>query len=103
VDDSVLTQDGYDMTIKINHIAHVAMVMRPLDSFDTNGRIVLFSSIDHFRKPNATTKLIPNLPDGSDDILHPSPSADKLSHVFQRYGTSKFLITTWMYPLNQYL
>ncbi|KAK8062514.1 cytochrome P450 [Apiospora hydei] len=96
--DSELTVDGYDKTIQVSFIAHAALVLRLLDSFAEAGRIVLFSSIGHYRKPNAMTSLLPVIPDGTDSILHPGPGPDKKAQGFQRYATSKLLLTTWMYP-----
>ncbi|CAG8978083.1 hypothetical protein HYALB_00000755 [Hymenoscyphus albidus] len=86
VADSEKTADGYDMTLQVNHISHVALVLRLLGSFVDEGRIVLLSSIGHYRMLN-----------------HPSPDSDKQGRGFQRYPNSKLLITIWMYPLDYYL
>jgi NAD(P)-dependent dehydrogenase (short-subunit alcohol dehydrogenase family) len=101
--DSELTADGYDKTIQVNYIAHVALVLRLLDSFDDEGRIVLLSSVGHYRKPNAVTSHIPEIPDDIDQLNRPPPDQDKEGRGFQRYANSKLLLTTWMYPLNRYL
>ncbi|KAI1073354.1 hypothetical protein F5B20DRAFT_567334 [Whalleya microplaca] len=103
VGDSELTVDGYDKTLQISHIAHAALVLRLIGSFTNEGRIVLFSSIGHYRKPNAMTSYLPDIPDDIDQLHHPPSSKDKLGRGFQRYGTSKLVITTWMYTLNRYL
>ncbi|ETS75028.1 hypothetical protein PFICI_13512 [Pestalotiopsis fici W106-1] len=101
--DSELTADGYDKTIQVNHIAHVALVLRLLGSFADEGRIVLLSSIAHYRQPNAMTSHLPEIPDDIDQLNHPPPDKDRQGRGFQRYANSKLLITTWMYPLNRYL
>ncbi|KAI1661765.1 putative short-chain dehydrogenase [Daldinia decipiens] len=103
VGDSELTTDGYDKTLQINHIAHVALVLRLIGSFASDGSIVLFSSIAHYRKPNAMTSYLPDIPDDIDQFNHPPASGDKKDRGFQRYANSKLVITTWMYPLNRYL
>ncbi|KAK7931158.1 short-chain dehydrogenase [Apiospora marii] len=104
VGDPELTVDGYDKTIQVSHIAHVALVMRLIGSFaDDGGRVVLFSSVGHYRKPNAMTHLLPELPDETDKIVHPTSGDNKQAYGFQRYATGKFMITTWMYSLNHHL
>lgn len=51
VGDPELTVDNYDKTTQIVHIAHVALVLRLIGSFSPDGgRVVLVSSIGHFRK-----------------------------------------------------
>ncbi|KAI0009267.1 putative short-chain dehydrogenase [Xylariaceae sp. FL0662B] len=103
VSDSELTADGYDKSLHVNHIAHVALVLRLIGSFASEGRIVLFSTIGHYRKPNAMTSYLPEIPDDIDQLNHPPSSKDKQGRGFQRYANSKLVVTTWMYPLNRYL
>lgn len=103
VGDSELTVDGYDKTLQVNHISHVALVLRLIGSFAKDGRIVLLSSIGHYRKPNAMTSHLPEIPDDMERLNHPPSDKDKQGRGFQRYGSSKLVITTWMYPLNRYL
>ena len=104
VSDPELTVDGYEKAIQVSHIAHVALIMRLTGSFsDDGGRIVLFSSISHYRRPNFMTHLLPVVPDGTDGIVHPAPGDQKQAYGMQRYATGKFLITTWMYALNRHL
>ncbi len=104
IGDSELTVDGFDKSMQISHIAHVALVLRLIDRFSPNGgRIVLFSSIGHYRKPNAMTSLLPDIPEDLDQLNHPSPDKDKRGRGIQRYANGKLMITTWMYPLNRYL
>jgi NAD(P)-dependent dehydrogenase (short-subunit alcohol dehydrogenase family) len=101
--DSELTVDGYDKTIQVNHIAHVALVLHLIGSFADEGRIVILSSIGHYRKPNAMTSHLPEIPEDMNQLHHPPPDKDKQGRGFQRYSNSKLLATIWMYPLNRYL
>ncbi|KAH8647545.1 putative short-chain dehydrogenase [Tricladium varicosporioides] len=101
--DSELTIDGYDKTLQINHISHVALVLRLIGSFADEGRIVLLSSVGHYRKPNLMTSHLPEIPDNIGLLNHPPPDNDKKGRGFQRYANSKLVITTWMYPLDRYL
>ncbi|KAK8099000.1 NAD(P)-binding protein [Apiospora kogelbergensis] len=91
VSDPELTVDGYEKAIQVSHIAHVALIMRLTGSFSNDGgRIVLFSSISHYRRPNFMTHLLPVVPDGTDDIVHPAPGDQKQAYGMQRYATGKF-------------
>ncbi|KAK6220769.1 hypothetical protein LQW54_001961 [Pestalotiopsis sp. IQ-011] len=103
VGDSELTVDGYDKTLQVNHISHTALVLRLIGSFADKGRIVLLSSVSHYRKPNLMTSHLSEIPEDMDQLNHPPPDSDKAGRGFQRYGSSKLVFTTWMYPLNRYL
>ncbi|KAI1735298.1 putative short-chain dehydrogenase [Xylaria scruposa] len=104
VHDSELTVDHYDKTIQIGHISHVALVLRLIGSFAPGGgRIVLLSSVGHFRKKTHMSPYLPDLPVDLDELLQSAPDKDKQGRGFQRYGNAKLLATTWMYPLNDYL
>ncbi|TVY15817.1 WW domain-containing oxidoreductase [Lachnellula arida] len=103
VADSELTEDGYDKTLQVSHIAHVALLLRLIGNFADSGRIVLLSSIGHYRKPNAMTSHLPEIPGNIDQLNHPLPDKDKQGRGFQRYANSKLVATTWMYALDHYL
>ncbi|TVY85677.1 WW domain-containing oxidoreductase [Lachnellula willkommii] len=103
VADSELTEDGYDKTLQVSHIAHVALLLRLIGNFADSGRIVLLSSIGHYRRPNAMTSHLPEIPDNIDQLNHPLPDKDKQGRGFQRYANSKLVATTWMYALDHYL
>ncbi|KAI0468870.1 putative short-chain dehydrogenase [Xylaria cf. heliscus] len=104
VHDSELTMDNYDKTIQIGHISHVALVLRLIGNYAPDGgRIVLISSVAHFRKKTHMSPFLPDLPTDLDELLRPAPDKDKQGRGFQRYGNAKLLATTWMYPLNSYL
>ncbi|RYP81148.1 hypothetical protein DL770_005973 [Monosporascus sp. CRB-9-2] len=86
VTDPELTVDGYDKTIQIGHIAHVALVLRLIDRFATDGgRIVLVSSIGHYRVKTHMSPFLPEIPDDIDQLLHPAPDKDKQGRGFQRF------------------
>lgn len=54
VADPEITSDGYDKTIQVCHVAHVALVLRLLGSFGPNrGRVVLFTSDAHWPGQNS--------------------------------------------------
>ncbi|KAI8965381.1 NAD(P)-binding protein [Daldinia sp. FL1419] len=102
--DSELTGDGYDKTFQINHISHVALVLRLLDCFASDGgRIVLFSSEAHSPGRAILEKIPPTIPDDLDLLIKPAVHADKAAAGFHRYGNSKLVITAWTHALNRYL
>ncbi|OTB01859.1 hypothetical protein M426DRAFT_323092 [Hypoxylon sp. CI-4A] len=104
VGDSELTADGYDKTFQINHIAHVALVLRLLEKFDPDGgRVVLFSSEAHEPGRAALEKIPPSVPEDLNLLVKPVPYADKAAAGFYRYGTSKLVLTAWTHALNRYL
>ncbi|KAI1413415.1 putative short-chain dehydrogenase [Hypoxylon sp. FL1857] len=104
VADPELTVDGFDKTLQVGHIAHVALILRLLDRFSPDGgRIELISSVGHYRKKTPMSPYLPEIPDDLDLLIHPRPDSDKLGRGAQRYGTLKLVITTWLYPLNEYL
>jgi NAD(P)-dependent dehydrogenase (short-subunit alcohol dehydrogenase family) len=104
VGDPEYTVDGYEKTIQVCHIAHVAIILRLIDRFATgNGRIVLVSSVGHFRRKTHMSPYIPDLPSDLNQLLHPAPDHHKQGRGFQIYSISKLVITTWMYALDKYL
>ncbi|KAL8637735.1 MAG: hypothetical protein Q9226_009086, partial [Calogaya cf. arnoldii] len=64
------TTDGYEKTVQVSHLAHVALVLRLLGSFDSvkGGRIVLFSSDAHWPGKNGLAKYPPAIPDDLDSL-----------------------------------
>ncbi|KAI1371093.1 NAD(P)-binding protein [Hypoxylon crocopeplum] len=104
VGDSELTEDGYDKTFQINHISHVALVLRLLDRFRLNGgRVVMFSSEAHSPGRALLEKIPPEIPENLDLLVKPGPQPDKAAAGFHRYGNSKLAITAWTHALNRYL
>ncbi|KAL8897020.1 MAG: hypothetical protein Q9192_002783 [Flavoplaca navasiana] len=100
------TEDGYEKTFQISHVAHVALVLRLLNSFDSSGgRIVLFSSDAHWHGKNGLEKYPPAIPDDLDSLVKPAAdqSVDHFGLGFLRYANSKLAIVMWMYALNRAL
>ncbi|TVY17686.1 Retinol dehydrogenase 14 [Lachnellula arida] len=114
-----LTGDGYEKTLQastleplslstlgVNHIAHVALVLRLVGSFGPDGgRVVLFSSDAHWPGKNGLEKYPPTIPEDLELLIKPKADATKEKEglAFQRYANSKLAITSWMYALNQRL
>lgn len=104
VGDSELTDEGFDKTFQINHISHVALVLRLLDKFvPDGGRVMLFSSEAHIPGKAALEKIPPAIPNDLDLLVHPVSHNDKQAAGFHRYGNSKLAITSWTYAFNRYL
>ncbi|KAI2607913.1 NAD(P)-binding protein [Hypoxylon sp. NC1633] len=102
--DPEFTADGIEKSIHVNHIAHVALVLRLLGSFGPEGgRIVLFTSDGHFPGKNGLEKYPPAIPDDLDSLLKASPDSDKQGRGFFRYANSKLAILMWGYALNRHL
>ncbi|KAI2617139.1 NAD(P)-binding protein [Hypoxylon sp. NC1633] len=104
VGDPELTADGFDKTMQVNHISHAALVLRLLGSFGGDGgRVVLISSDSHWTGKNPMEKYPPTIPGDLSLLVKPTVDEDKFGRGYQRYATSKLVLTTWMYALNRYL
>ncbi len=103
VGDTALTKDGLERTLQVNHVAHVALVLRLLGSFAPNGRVVFLSSDAIEPGKLALEKYPPSLPDDLNDLARTEPAADKLGHGFLRYARSKLAAVGFMYALNRRL
>ena len=106
VQEAQITNDGFEKTFQVSHLAHVSLVLRLLGSFaPTGGRVVLFSSDAHWPGKNGLEKIPPSVPEDMDLLVKPavSGSADNFALGFQRYANSKLAIVTWMYALNDHL
>ncbi|KAJ5081134.1 NAD(P)-binding protein [Penicillium angulare] len=107
------TEDGFEKTFQVNHIAHAILVQELLESFGASqddeqvhcGRIVLFGSDTIFPGQSPLEKYPPLLPDDLQELAKPTPETDgdHAGHGFQRYSLSKLAIVTWMYALNDHL
>lgn len=101
-----LTVDGFDKTIQIGHIAHVALVLRLVGQFESHtGRVVLLSSSTHFAAPSPLETYPKEIPQDLTDLINPpNPTFnDEQGRGFQRYGNTKLVITTWMHAFNHHL
>ena len=100
------TVDGYEKSFQVTHLAHAALVLRLLGSFDSNGgRIVLFSSDAHWSGKNSLEKYPPAIPDNIEVLVKPTADepSDNFGRGFQRYAVSKLAVVMWMYVLNRHL
>ncbi|RYO54777.1 hypothetical protein AA0116_g9217 [Alternaria tenuissima] len=101
-----MTNDGYEKTSQVNHIAHSVLVLRLLGSFSENGgRIVLFTSDTHWPGKSPLEKIKPMIPANLDELAKPPPDEpeDHMAHGQNRYALSKLAILMWMYALNRHL
>ncbi|CAG8960347.1 hypothetical protein HYFRA_00012421 [Hymenoscyphus fraxineus] len=105
VGDVELTDDGFEKTLQVNHIAHVAIILNLVNNFGpAGGKIILFSSDAHYPGKNALEKYPPSLPDNLELLAKPEKSAKTKEGLgFQRYANSKLAITSWCYALNRHL
>ncbi|PLB55667.1 NAD(P)-binding protein [Aspergillus steynii IBT 23096] len=106
VTEAQLTEDGYEKTFQVNHLAHAVLALRLLSHFGPDGgRIVLFSSDTHFPGQSPLEKYPPVIPDDLDLLAKPPnyENADPMGRGFQNYSVSKLAITMWMYAINRYL
>lgn len=104
--DLEVTGDGYEKSFQVTHLAHVALVLRCLGSFASDGgRVVLLGSDAHWPGKNGLEKYPPAIPDDLELLVKPPPdkSGDNVGHGFQRYAVSKLAVVMWMYVLNRYL
>jgi len=104
--DAEVTGDGFEKSFQVNHLAHVALVLRLVGSFGSEGgRVVLLSSDAHWPGKNGLEKYPPNIPDDLELLVKPSQEnpADNFGRGFQRYAISKLVVVMWMYALNRYL
>lgn len=98
--------DGYENSLAVNHIGHLALVLRLLDQFGPDGgRITFLSSDSHYPGKNGLEKYPPNLPNDLELLVRPQPDAkgEEVGRGFQRYGRSKLAVVMGMYQLNKRL
>ena len=101
-----ITQDGYERSFQVIHVAHAVLVLRLLGSFGSEGgRVVLFSTDAHWPGKNGLEKYPPAIPDDLELLRKPDTDkpSDNMGRGFQRYAVSKLVVVTWMYALNRYL
>ncbi|KXX76234.1 WW domain-containing oxidoreductase [Madurella mycetomatis] len=106
-----LTGDGYEKSMQVCHLAHVALVLQLLNSFGSDGgRIVLFASDAHEPGKNNLEVIPPSIPTDPEKLeflARPAPDdasvADNASHGFCRYATAKLAVVTWGHALNRRL
>lgn len=101
------TDDGFEKTIQVAHLAHVALVLRLLSSFHSQraGRIVQFSTDGIFPGKNGLERIPPAIPADVELLVHPPPDPknDTLAYGFQRYANTKLAAVMWIHALNRRL
>lgn len=101
-----ITRDGYEKTFQVIHLAHVALVLRLIDSFGPEGgRVVLLSSDTHEPGKSGLERYPPTIPDNLELLVKPASDKpiDNFGWGFHRYAVSKLVVVMWMYALNRYL
>ncbi|KAF7953521.1 uncharacterized protein EAE97_000920 [Botrytis byssoidea] len=87
------TSDNYESSIAVNHLAHLATVLRLLGSFrPEGGKIVILGSDSHYPGKSGLEKFPPNLPDDLELLVHPAPdqTGEEIGRGFQRMGCRKW-------------
>ncbi|KAI1215125.1 putative short-chain dehydrogenase [Annulohypoxylon truncatum] len=103
IGDPEITADGYDKTFQVNHIAHVALMLRLIGNFGNDGRIVFLSTDAHWPGKNPMEVYPPGIPDDLNLLVNPTADDDKFGRGYHRYATSKLTMTSWIFALNRYL
>jgi len=104
-----MTGDGYEKTMQVSYLSHVALVLVLITSFlPQGGRIVQFSSDGHESGKNPLEKFppkIPSDPNQLDLLVKPAPDAtnDVTGHGFHRYANSKLATVMFTHALNRRL
>ncbi|KAF2194381.1 short chain dehydrogenase/reductase SDR [Zopfia rhizophila CBS 207.26] len=91
------TEDGYEQSIAVNHLAHFTLTLRLLEDFDKKqgGRVLFFTSDSHWPGKAGFEKFPPILPEDLDLL--------EVGQGFKRYGLSKLVILMTMYELSRRL
>lgn len=102
-----MTEDGYEKTIQVTYLSHVALIFPLLGCFrPEGGRIVLFSSDVHEPGKNGFEKippLIPTDPAGLEHLVKPpedDPAVDAFGHGLHRYANAKLATVMFTHALN---
>ncbi|KAF2028223.1 hypothetical protein EK21DRAFT_70328, partial [Setomelanomma holmii] len=101
------SEDGFEQSMAINHLAHFALCSRLLGGMDSrNGRMVFIGSQAHWPEHAGLSKGFPTkLPGSLNDLIHPQEESESIhmGRGFQRYAISKLVIILVMYELNRRL
>lgn len=100
------TEDGYETTFQVNHLAHTALVLRLLGSFGpSGGRVAVISSNAHCPGMHMFEKYWPVIPGDLQLLVKPvaEKPSDNFFRGFQREALSKLAAVMWMHRLNYYL
>ena len=97
-DDIKYTQDGFEMTFGVNHLAHFLLVNLLIDTMEDNGRIAFVSSDTH--DPTQKTGMPAPVYKNAEFLVYPDKSDVKLNGK-QRYSTSKLCNIYCTYELSE--
>lgn len=100
-----LSPDGYELSFAVNHLAHIALVLRLIGSFKSDGRIVFLASDAHHPGKNGLETYPPGIPDNIELLVKPEPDVpgQEVGRGLQRYGNSKLAVVMGTYELNKRL
>ncbi|KAI0470910.1 hypothetical protein GGR56DRAFT_119978 [Xylariaceae sp. FL0804] len=111
-DPAATAADGLETAMQVNHVAHAALALRLLRSFDLSsavggggggGRILTFTSDAAEDGRNGLQRYPPTLPADLDELMRVGPESDRAGRGFQRYAQSKLAILLWTHALNRRL
>jgi NAD(P)-dependent dehydrogenase (short-subunit alcohol dehydrogenase family) len=101
------SNDKYEMSTAINHLAHFSLCVRLLNAMDPmKGRLIFVGSVMHWPEKAALSRGYPTqIPEDLDSLVHPQPDkeGEDMGRGAQRYGTSKLVSLMVMYELDRRL
>ncbi|KAF2834219.1 NAD(P)-binding protein [Patellaria atrata CBS 101060] len=101
------SEDGYERSMAIAHLAHLNLTLRLLKSFSKEGgRILLLGSEVHWPGRSAPMERFPPaIPDNLDELIHPPKEReqDEVGKGFYRYSVAKLAVIMCMYELGRRL
>ncbi|KAF2271690.1 uncharacterized protein EI97DRAFT_487053 [Westerdykella ornata] len=101
------SEDGYEKTLAVGHLAHFDLLLRLVGSFDLGsaGRIVFISSDAHWPGKASLEVFPPTLPQDLELLARPAPDKEDeiIGRGFQRYALSKLASLLCMYEMNRRL
>ncbi|KAF2686327.1 short-chain dehydrogenase/reductase-like protein sdr [Lentithecium fluviatile CBS 122367] len=105
-DGAKYSTDGLELSMAVNHLAHLSLVLRLLQSMDgQTGRIVFLSSESHWPGKAGFEVYPPTTPRDLDEWVHPKEDGkgEGAGRGFYRYGVSKLAVIMGMYALGRRL
>lgn len=105
VTEAQITAEGIEKTLQVNFVTNVALSLRLLGNFSSDGgRIVLIGSDAHIIDHNPMQKYAPKIAENLDQLAKPvDENVDVDGHGFERYANSKLALITWGHALNRRL
>lgn len=102
------SEDKYESTFQVNHLAHYLLVLKLLPNVDRDfGRIVMLGSEVHdpeFKNPLAGMGALFPDKENLDELIKPGPDTTGKEHDmgWRRYANSKLANVMFMQSLNQH-